>query len=323
MSDVPNYLKNYADRYAEDPRAAALQWFREARYGLFLHYGLYSLVGRHEWVQLRELIPVAEYAKLMHDFTAEHFDAERIAQFAVDCEMKYINITTRHHDSFCLFETAETDFNSVNAPAGRDLIKELAAACDRRGLGLCLYYSHGRDWKHPHAPTTTNGAGKQGPNTTRPNRAMPRARHTIANLSRFYAGANHRTALELRACGGHLAGRNRRSQQRGQIEISVSRTLRLHPQPATPSANFLQAGPVGHGRFSSTRTPRSERDHQAHGNLHDHVFRARGQRRVMGLSRRRRASQKRGRGLADIGDREEKRLQFVVEYRPSAGWIAR
>ena len=163
MSNIPNYLKNYADLYADNPRAAARQWFREARYGLFLHYGLYSLIGRHEWVQLRELIPVAEYAKLIDDFTAENFDAERIAQFAVDCGMKYINITTRHHDSFCLFGTAETDFNSTNAPAGRDLIKELAEACDRHALGLCLYYSHGRDWKHPHAPNNDEWGGQARP----------------------------------------------------------------------------------------------------------------------------------------------------------------
>ena len=163
MSNIPNYLKNYADLYADNPRTAALQWFREARYGLFLHYGLYSLIGRHEWVQLRELIPVAEYAKLIDDFTAENFDAERIAQFAVDCEMKYINITTRHHDSFCLFDTAETDFNSTNAPAGRDLIKELVEACDRHALGLCLYYSHGRDWKHPHAPNNDEWGGQARP----------------------------------------------------------------------------------------------------------------------------------------------------------------
>ena len=163
MGDVPNYLKDYSDLHATDPRGAALQWFREARYGLFLHYGLYSLLGRHEWVQLRELIPVAEYAKLMDDFTAENFDAEKIAQFAVDCEMKYINLTTRHHDSFCLFETKETDFNSVNAPCGRDLIKELAEACDRHSLGLCLYYSHGRDWKHPHAPNNDEWGGQARP----------------------------------------------------------------------------------------------------------------------------------------------------------------
>jgi len=163
MSDVPSYLKDYAELYAQDPRAAALQWFREARYGLFLHYGLYSLLGRHEWVQDRERIPVAEYARLMDQFTAERFDADAIADFALDCGMRYVNITTRHHDSFCLFATQQTPFNSMRAPAGRDLVGELAAACASRGLGLCLYYSHGRDWKHPHAPNNDEWGGRARP----------------------------------------------------------------------------------------------------------------------------------------------------------------
>ncbi|MGI5818764.1 MAG: alpha-L-fucosidase [Armatimonadota bacterium] len=163
MSAVPSYLSGYADRYADDPRAAAIEWFRDAKYGLFLHFGLYSLVGRHEWLQLREKIYVAEYARLAGDFTAEGFDAERIADFALECEMKYINITTRHHDSFCLFETEETDFHAVNTPCGRDLIAELAGACADRGLGLCLYYSHGRDWRHPHAPNNDRWGGKARP----------------------------------------------------------------------------------------------------------------------------------------------------------------
>ena len=163
MGNVPNFLTGYDALYAQEPREATRQWFREARYGLFLHYGLYSLLGRHEWVQLREKIPVAEYAKLKDRFTAEGFDAERIARFAVDCGMKYVNLTTRHHDSFCLFETKETEFNSVNSPAGRDLVKELAGACDRHNLGLCLYYSHGRDWKHPHAPNNDLWGGRPRP----------------------------------------------------------------------------------------------------------------------------------------------------------------
>ncbi len=159
----PSYLAGYEQQWRADPRAAALAWFREAKYGLFLHYGLYSLPGRHEWVQFREKIPVAEYAKLQEQFTAEKFDAERIADFAVDCGMKYVNLTTRHHDSFCLFDTRETPFNSMNAPAGRDLVDELATACARRGLGLCLYYSHGRDWKHPHAPNNDEWGGNARP----------------------------------------------------------------------------------------------------------------------------------------------------------------
>jgi alpha-L-fucosidase len=163
MTAVPSYLQSHDDLYQSDPRAAAIQWFRDAKYGLFLHYGLYSLLGRHEWVQLREKIPVAEYAKLKEQFTAENFDAGHIAAFARDCGMKYINITTRHHDSFCLFDTKETDFNSLNSPAGRDLVGELARACEKEGLGLCLYYSHGRDWKHPHAPGNDQYGGNARP----------------------------------------------------------------------------------------------------------------------------------------------------------------
>ncbi len=160
---APEYLREYQDEYAANPRRAAQTWFRNARYGLFLHYGLYSLPGRHEWLQFREKIPVAEYAKLAGQFTAEKFDAEYIARFAADCGMRYINLTTRHHDSFCLFKTRHTDFNSLNAPCGRDLAGELAAACAKYGLGLCLYYSHGRDWRHPHAPNNDQWGGSARP----------------------------------------------------------------------------------------------------------------------------------------------------------------
>ncbi len=163
MNKIPGYLKEYEDIFQEDPRAAARKWFREARYGLFLHYGLYSLPGRHEWMQYREKIPVREYAGLKEQFTAEKFDADYIADFAVDCGMRYINFTTRHHDSFCLFNTKQTAFNSMNSPAKRDLVAELAGACEKRGLGLFLYYSHGRDWKHPHAPNNDEWGGNARP----------------------------------------------------------------------------------------------------------------------------------------------------------------
>ena len=104
-----------------------------------MHYGLYSLLGRHEWVQLREKITVAEYAKLKDKFQAEKFDADFITDLALAAQMKYINITTRHHDSFCLFNTKQTDFHSVNSPAKRDLVGELAVACRKNGLGLCQF----------------------------------------------------------------------------------------------------------------------------------------------------------------------------------------
>ncbi len=157
---IPNYLKQYKSIYQKEPRAANLEWFKNANYGLFMHYGLFSILGAEsnenenimEWVQYNRKIPVMEYSKLIDRFTAKHFDAEFIASFAKECGMNYINITTRHHESFCLFETKQTDFNSLNSPAKRDLVKELAQACEKYELGLFLYYSHGRDWKHPHAP---------------------------------------------------------------------------------------------------------------------------------------------------------------------------
>ena len=168
---LPSYLADYKETFVKDPRAAGIQWFREANFGLFLHYGLYSLEGRHEWLQLRESIPVATYAKLKDRFKAENFDADTIADLAVDSGMKYINITTRHHDSFCLFETKQTDFHSVNSPAKRDLVGELAEACRKKNLGFCLYYSHGRDWRHPHAPNNDKYGGSARPKYPQPDPA--------------------------------------------------------------------------------------------------------------------------------------------------------
>ena len=160
---VPAYLTSVADRYSKDRRGAAMEWFGQAKFGLFLHYGLYSLLGRGEWVQLRDLIHVEQYAKLKERFTAESFDADAICDLAVNAGCKYVNITTRHHDSFCLFKTEQTEFQSLNSPAKRDLVGELVDACNQRGLGIFFYYSHGRDWRHPHAPNNWGWGGNARP----------------------------------------------------------------------------------------------------------------------------------------------------------------
>lgn len=154
---APAYLKDYQSQYREDPRQANLAWFKEARFGLFLHYGLYSLLEKGEWVQLQDTIPVAEYARLKDQFAAGAFDAEGITQLALDAGMKYITITAKHHDGFCLFNTRQTDFNALESPAGRDLIGELYEACEKNGLGLFLYYSYGADWKHPYFYSRESG----------------------------------------------------------------------------------------------------------------------------------------------------------------------
>ena len=179
-AEVPSYLEDFRDLCAQDPHQAAIEWFRAARFGLFMHYGLYSIPGGEwkgkevvhlfdpdrpvaEWIQFHGKIPVAEYAKLKDEFTAEKFDADHVTDVALVAEMKYVNITTRHHDSFCLFRTNETDFNSVNSPAKRDLVAELAEQCQKKKLGLFLYYSHGRDWRHPHAPALEWGRTARPP----------------------------------------------------------------------------------------------------------------------------------------------------------------
>ncbi len=149
-SEVPNYLADYSKAYKVDARAANLKWFTNAKYGMFIHYGLYAQLGKGEWVQLRDTIPVAEYARLKDTFKADKFDADFITNLALSAGMKYITITSKHHDGFCLFKTEQTDFNSVNSPCGRDLIGELADACNEKGLGLFLYYSYAADWKHPY-----------------------------------------------------------------------------------------------------------------------------------------------------------------------------
>ncbi len=148
--ELPPYLQAYETLYRENPRQANLQWFQDAGYGMFIHYGLYSLLEKGEWVQLRDTIPVAEYARLKDRFTAAGFDAQKITDLALKAGMKYITITSKHHDGFCLFETKATEFNVMNSPCGRDLIRELYDACEEKGLGLFLYYSYGADWKHPY-----------------------------------------------------------------------------------------------------------------------------------------------------------------------------
>jgi len=157
VDNIPAYLIEYKKDYKINPREANLNWFKNAKYGMFIHYGLYSNLEKGEWVQLRDTIPVSEYGKLKDIFTAEKFNADEITDIALQAGMKYITITSKHHDGFCLFETKATDFNVLNSPAKRDLIKELYDACEKKGLALFLYYSYGADWHHPYFYSRDHG----------------------------------------------------------------------------------------------------------------------------------------------------------------------
>ena len=148
--NVPNYLSDYKDLWNLNPHKANLEWFKNANYGLFIHYGLYSLLGKGEWVQYHDRIPVVEYAKLKENFRAEKFDANFITDLALDVGMKYVNLVTCHHDSFCLWDSKTERFNSVNSPCKRDLVRELAVQCDKKGLGFFVYYTFMLNWRHPY-----------------------------------------------------------------------------------------------------------------------------------------------------------------------------
>ncbi len=141
----------------EDPR---LDWWREAKFGMFIHWGVYSLPagvwnGEHipgigEWIMLRAEIPIPEYEQLAPQFNPVQYDADQIVKLAKAAGQKYIVLTSKHHDGFCLYGSNETDYNIVDGtPFGRDVLGELAEACARHGLKLGLYYSQTQDWHHP------------------------------------------------------------------------------------------------------------------------------------------------------------------------------
>jgi len=129
----------------------ANDWFAEARYGLFIHYGLYSLLGRGEWALNREQIPLADYRKLARKFTAAKFDAGKICDLAVRAGMKYVVLTTMHHEGFRLYDSALSDFTTVKTACGRDLVRELVEAARSRGLRIGLYHTLNQWMDQPDA----------------------------------------------------------------------------------------------------------------------------------------------------------------------------
>lgn len=126
-------------------------WFFEERYGMFVHWGLYSIPAWHEQHQWRARVPRAEYIKLAGHWNPTKFNPEEWLDIMEMSGMKYITITTKHHDGFCLWDTRQTKFNTMNTPYKRDIIGMLSDACHKRNVPLCLYYSIA-DWNHPDYP---------------------------------------------------------------------------------------------------------------------------------------------------------------------------
>ncbi len=148
-----------------------IQRWKDLQFGMFIHFGIYSMLGGmwqgeritkgySEQIHNHAQIPKDEYAQLAKQFNPVNFDADAIAQLAVDAGMKYIVITTKHHDGFCLFHSRHTTYNMVDAtPYGKDIVAELAEACRKHDLKFGVYFSW-IDWHYPHAipmsPTSNN-----------------------------------------------------------------------------------------------------------------------------------------------------------------------
>ena len=130
------------------PTKGDTAWFIRDRFGMFIHWGLYALPARHEWVKQREEITDERYAPYFSHFNPLRFDPERWADLARDAGMKYMVITSKHHDGFCLWDTDQGDYKATNTPWGKDLLTEVVAAFRSRGLKVGFYYSV-IDWHHP------------------------------------------------------------------------------------------------------------------------------------------------------------------------------
>ena len=141
----------------------AREQFQDQKFGVFLHWGLYSMMGVTEWIMTNRDIHYQEYPKLAKTFYPSEFDADAWISAIKAAGAKYITITTRHHDGFSLFKTATSSYNSVDGtPFKRDIIKELAEACKRHGIKLHLYYSH-LDWGREDYPIGRTGRGTGRP----------------------------------------------------------------------------------------------------------------------------------------------------------------
>ena len=128
--------------------AARIAWWRDAKFGLFMHWGVYSIMGRGEWAQWQEQIPVDKYARLAEQFKPDHFDPDAWADAARSAGMKYTVLTSRHHDGFALFDDPGSDFTATKSAAHRDFIADYVKAVRKAGLKVGLYYSP-LDWRYP------------------------------------------------------------------------------------------------------------------------------------------------------------------------------
>lgn len=135
----------------EQERMKRLEWWQDARFGMFIHWGLYAQPARGEWVKTHEEMSNEEYRKYFDLFSPDLYDPAKWARAAREAGMKYVVITSKHHDGFCLWDSDQTDYKATNTPYGKDLLKPFVKAFREEGLRVGFYYS-GPDWHHPEYP---------------------------------------------------------------------------------------------------------------------------------------------------------------------------
>jgi alpha-L-fucosidase len=153
-----------------------MQWYLDARFGMFIHWGIYAIPARGEWVKQRESITTEDYQPFFETFNPVDYDPRAWAQAARAAGMKYAVMTTKHHDGFCLFDSKYTDYKATNTPAGRDLITEYVEAFRAEGLKVGFYYSL-LDWHHPDYPIAGD--------SIHPMRSHPDYQNHTGNLPRY------------------------------------------------------------------------------------------------------------------------------------------
>ncbi|HWD90104.1 MAG TPA: alpha-L-fucosidase [Mucilaginibacter sp.] len=147
-ASIASAQKKRIGNETEAQKKKRMEWWTDARFGMFIHWGLYSLGARHEWLKHNEHMTNEEYQKYFDIYNPDHFDPHKWARAAKTAGMKYAVLTTKHHEGFCLFDSKYTDYKAMNTPAHRDLVKEYVQAFRQEGLKVGFYYSL-LDWHHP------------------------------------------------------------------------------------------------------------------------------------------------------------------------------
>ena len=162
--------------YATRPTPGDTAWFTRDRFGMFIHWGLYALPARHEWVKTRERMTDADYDRYFRRFDPDLFDPRDWARQAKAAGMRYAVLTAKHHDGFCLFDSQYTDYKATNTPAGRDLVREFTDAFRAEGLRVGFYYSL-LDWHHPDFTIDVHHPRRDDPDARAQNEGRSMARY--------------------------------------------------------------------------------------------------------------------------------------------------